>query len=125
MHWYDPEQHALLKVGPPPSGQGVAIVVTGVPWRTGWKYRERGYRHIFWDAGAMLAQLLALASSAGLEPSLFSRFPDATVESLVGADAVHEFAVAVVSLGAASGRLRLPARPCQEPSTAPRSSSRS
>ena len=103
VHWYDPEQHALLEVGPPPSGQGVAIIVTGVPWRTGWKYRERGYRHIFWDGGAMLAQLLALASSAGLEPSLFSRFPDATVESLVGADAVHEFAVAVVSLGAANG----------------------
>ena len=100
VHWYDPEQHALLEVGPPPSGQGPAIVVTGVPWRTGWKYRERGYRHIYWDAGAMLAQLLALACSAGLEPRLFSRFPDATVESLVGADAVHEFAVAVVSLGA-------------------------
>ena len=105
VHWYDPEQHALLEVGPPPSGQGPAIVVTGVPWRTGWKYRERGYRHIFWDGGAMLAQLLALASSAGLEPSLFSRFPDATVESLVGADGVHEFAVAVVSLGSANGTL--------------------
>jgi hypothetical protein len=103
VHWYDPEQHALLKIGPPPPGQRLAIVVTGVPWRTGWKYRERGYRHIFWDGGAMLAQLLALASSAGLEPSLFSRFPDATVESLVGADAVHEFAVAVVSLGSANG----------------------
>jgi hypothetical protein len=105
VHWYDPEAHVLLEVGPPPSGHEVAIVVTGVPWRTGWKYRERGYRHIFWDAGAMLAQLLALASSAGLQPRLFSRFPDATVESLVGADAVHELAVAVVSLGSGDATL--------------------
>jgi hypothetical protein len=105
VHWYDPERHALLEVGPPPSGAAPAIVVTGVPWRTGWKYRERGYRHLYWDAGALLAQLLALASSAGLEASLISRFPDATVDSLVGADGVHEFALAVVSLGSAGAPL--------------------
>jgi hypothetical protein len=98
VHWYDPEQHTLLEVGPPPSGKGPAIVVTGVPWRTGWKYRERGYRHLYWDAGTMLAQLLALASSAGLEARILTRFPDATVDSLVGADGVHEFTLAVVSL---------------------------
>ena len=39
--------------------------MTGVPWRTGWRYRERGYRHIYWDAGTMLGQLLAVADSAG------------------------------------------------------------
>jgi hypothetical protein len=105
VHWYDPELHALLEVGPPPSGEAVAIVVTGVPWRTGWKYRERGYRHIYWDAGAMFAQLLALASSTGLEAGLISRFPDATVDSLVGADGIHEFAVAVVLLGSAGAAL--------------------
>jgi hypothetical protein len=105
VHWYDPERHALLEVGPPPSGEAPAIVVTGVPWRTGWRYRERGYRHLYWDAGAMLAQLLALTSSAGLEPGLVTRFPDATVDSLVGADGVHEFALAVVSLGAAGPAL--------------------
>jgi hypothetical protein len=47
----------------------------------------------------MLAQLLAVASSAGLAPRLYSRFPDAQVTSLVGADGVHEWPVAVVSLG--------------------------
>jgi hypothetical protein len=105
VHCYDPEQHALLEIGPPPSGDAPAIVITGVPWRTGWRYRERGYRHVYWDAGTMLAQLLALASSAGLEAGLVTRFPDAIVESLVGADGVHEFAVAVVSLGSAAPNL--------------------
>ena len=101
VHWYDPERHALLEVGPPPSGEAPAIVVTGVPWRTGWRYRERGYRHLHWDAGTMLAQLLAVAASAGLQAGLVTRFPDTTVDALVGADGVHEFAVAVVSLGSA------------------------
>src|ERR1700721_2057847 len=51
-----------------------ALVVTGIPWRTGWRYRERGYRHVYWDAGSMLAQTLAVADSAGLGPHLYSYF---------------------------------------------------
>jgi hypothetical protein len=99
VHWYQPEAHALVQVGPPPTGGVPTVVVTGIPWRTGWRYRERGYRHVYWDAGTMLSQLLAVATSAGIEPALFTRFPDAAVASLVGADGVHEWPVAVVALG--------------------------
>jgi hypothetical protein len=99
VHWYQPEAHALVQVGPPPRGSVPTVVVTGVPWRTGWRYRERGYRHVYWDAGTMLSQLLAVATSAGIEPALFTRFPDAAVASLVGADGVHEWPVAMVALG--------------------------
>ncbi len=82
VHWYDPVAHALVQVGPAPRGgedRAVTVAVTGVPWRTGWRYRERGYRHVYWDAGTMLSQLLALADSAGLAPRLYTRFPDAAV----------------------------------------------
>jgi hypothetical protein len=99
VHWYDPHDHALVQVGPPPRGDAPAVVVTGVPWRTGWKYRERGYRHVYWDAGTMLAQLLAVPESAGITPQLYTRFPDASVAALVGADGVHEWPVAIVALG--------------------------
>ena len=99
VHWYDPLDHALVQVGPPPRGDAPVLVVTGVPWRTGWRYRERGYRHVYWDAGTMLAQLLGVADSAGLAARLYARFPDATVAALVGADGVHEWPVAVVALG--------------------------
>ncbi|MDQ2811940.1 MAG: SagB/ThcOx family dehydrogenase [Actinomycetota bacterium] len=102
VHWYDPWDHALARVGPPPRAGGPAVVVTGVPWRTGWRYRERGYRHVYWDAGTMLAQLLALADSAGLTAALYTRFPDVGVADLVGADRVHELPVAVVGLDAAA-----------------------
>jgi hypothetical protein len=99
VHWYHPQKHALVQIGPPPRGGAPAVVVTGVPWRTGWRYRERGYRHVYWDAGTMLAQLLAAAYSAGLSASLYSRFPDRAVGELVSADGAHEWPVAVVSLG--------------------------
>ena len=99
VHWYDPLEHALVRVGPAPGAGAPAVIVTGIPWRTGWRYRERGYRHIYWDAGTALAQLLAAADSAGIPARLFTRFPDATIAALVGADRVHELPVAVVALG--------------------------
>jgi nitroreductase len=104
VHWYDPVEHALVLVGPPPRPVGPepgapTVVVTGVPWRTGWRYAERGFRHVYWDAGTALSQLLALADSAGYAPSLYSRFPDAAVSELVGADGTHEWPVALVTLG--------------------------
>jgi hypothetical protein len=99
VHWYDPKEHALVRIGPPPEGDAPAVVATGVPWRTGWRYRERGYRHVYWDGGTMLSQLIAAADSAGLEPSLYTRFPDAAVGALVGADCVQEWPIAVVALG--------------------------
>jgi SagB-type dehydrogenase family enzyme len=95
VHWYDPVGHALRRVGPPAGGEATALVVTGIPWRTGWQYAERGFRHIYWDAGSMLAQTLALA---GPSARLFTRFPDAAVTRLVGADGVHEWPVALVAL---------------------------
>jgi hypothetical protein len=99
VYWYHPQDHSLIVVGPPPGGDSPVAVVTGVPWRTGWRYRERGYRHVYWDAGTMLSQLLAATDSAGITTRLHTRFPDRAVAALVGADGVHEWPVAVVSLG--------------------------
>ncbi|WP_028058953.1 nitroreductase family protein [Candidatus Solirubrobacter pratensis] len=99
VYWYDPVGHALLQIGPAAAGEATTLVATGVPWRTGWRYAERGFRHIYWDAGTMLAQALMLAGSGGLRPRLFTRFADADVARLVGADGTHEFPVAVVVLG--------------------------
>ena len=99
VHWYDPEAHALVRVGPPPADGAVTVVSTGVPWRTGWRYRERGFRHVYWDSGTMLSQLLAAAASAGIPARLCTRFEDSRLTALVGADGVHEWPVAVVSLG--------------------------
>jgi hypothetical protein len=99
VHWYDPVEHALVQVGPPAGGQTTTLVVTGVPWRTGWRYAERGWRHLYWDAGTLLSHVLSTATSAGLKPRLRTRFPDASVRDLVGADGVNEYPLALLSLG--------------------------
>jgi len=99
VHWFDPLRHGLVRIGPPPVGEATTIVITGVPWRTGWRYAERGFRHLYWDAGAVLAQTVAVAGDAGLEPRLRTAFPDDAVTRLVGADGTHEFPLALVTFG--------------------------
>jgi SagB-type dehydrogenase family enzyme len=99
VYWFDPLDHALANVGSPPEGEATTLVVTGIPGRTGWRYAERGLRHLYWDAGAMLANAVALADDAGLDPHLRTVFPDDIVTRLVGADGVQEFPLAIVTLG--------------------------
>ena len=70
-----------------------------MPWRTAWRYAERGFRHIYWDAGTMLAQTLALADSAGPARGCARASRTRRSTRLVGADGVHEFPVALVALG--------------------------
>lgn len=91
---YEPEAHAVKAIGRAADGPAT-VVVTGVPWRTGWKYTERGFRHLYWDCGTMLAQLLA----ARPDGRVHLGFVDADVAALVGADGVHELPLAVVVLG--------------------------
>ena len=75
------------------------VVLTGIHARTGWKYMERGYRHVWWDAGTMLANLLALAAAEGLAPRLYTAFVDADVNEALGLDGEHEYALALLALG--------------------------
>src|SRR4051812_13749885 len=106
VHWYHPADHALVLVGPPAGGDATTVIATGVPWYTGWRYAERGFRHIYWDGGTMLSQTLLLAESAGLRPRLYTRFPDGEAARLVGADGVHEFPIWLVALGDGAPAIR-------------------
>jgi SagB-type dehydrogenase family enzyme len=90
---------AHAAVAPELSSAGVVLVLTGIVWRTAWKYGARGWRHIFWDGGAMLANLLALTAEA--DPRLLVAFIDAEVAEIVGVDARSEAPVALLAAGKA------------------------
>lgn len=81
----------------------VVLVCSGIPWRTSWKYTERGYRHLFWDCGTILANVLGLAASAGLSARVVTGFVDAEVGSVCGLDGEREFPLCMVALGAGAG----------------------
>lgn len=79
----------------------LAVVLTGIPWRTAWKYGERGWRHLYWDGGTMLANMLAVADANGIENVTALGFDDRLVMELLGIHGTDEVPLAVVYLGPA------------------------
>jgi SagB-type dehydrogenase family enzyme len=75
------------------------LILTAIYWRNTWKYQARGYRHLFWDSGTMLANLLASARALGLAPRLLAGFIDADVNRLLGLDVEREASLELVALG--------------------------
>lgn len=79
------------------------IVLTGLPWRTGWKYGERGFRHLYWDAGTLLGNLLAAGDAGGVPARILGGFVDAAVSDLVGIDGTGELPLVLAVLGPTRG----------------------
>ena len=75
------------------------LALSGIPWRTAWKYSERGYRHLFWDAGMIVANLLALAASVDMSARVVLGFVDRELERLLGLDGRREFPLCLLPLG--------------------------
>src|SRR5439155_3185771 len=67
-------------------GRAAIVVLTAIYWRNTWKYQARGFRHLFWDSGTLLANLLASGTALGLAPSLVTGFVDDEVNHLVGVE---------------------------------------
>jgi SagB-type dehydrogenase family enzyme len=78
-----------------------ALILSAIYWRNTWKYQARGYRHLFWDSGTLLGQLLAVARALDVPARLVTGFVDAQLNGLLGLDALKEGALAAVPLGAA------------------------
>jgi SagB-type dehydrogenase family enzyme len=77
----------------------VTLVSTSTYWRNAWKYQARTYRHCFWDAGTMHANLLAVADAESLQPLVVLGFADTKVAELLGLDGEREAALTLVPLG--------------------------
>ena len=80
----------------------VTLVLSGIYWRNTWKYQARGYRHLFWDSGTMLANVLAVGGALGFAPRVLAGFVDDDVNVLLGVDPQREAALELIALGAAS-----------------------
>jgi SagB-type dehydrogenase family enzyme len=81
--------------------RAATLVLTGIYWRNTWKYQARGYRHLFWDSGTMLANALAVGGALGLAPALLTGFVDEAVNRLLGVDPEREAALELVAIGPA------------------------
>ena len=99
VHHFSPATLGLELVRELPPGTPLTLVLTGIPWRTNWKYGERGFRHLYWDAGTLLANVLATAAAHGLPARVQAGFVDDDVARLVGIDGATEVPLALVTFG--------------------------
>lgn len=101
VHHFAPLEFGLttLRRGGVGPGAHCSFVFTGIPWRTAWKYGERGFRHLYWDSGTMIANLLSEAAAHGLDARVSAGFVDDDIARLVGVDGVTEFPLVLVSIG--------------------------
>jgi SagB-type dehydrogenase family enzyme len=83
------------------AAQPASVILSAIYWRNTWKYQARGYRHLFWDAGTLLAQLLAAARALDLPARVLEGFADAQVNGLLGIEAEKEAALVLVPVGQA------------------------
>jgi SagB-type dehydrogenase family enzyme len=77
----------------------VTLAFTSIAWRNAWKYQTRSYRHWFWDAGVIAANLLATTASLGLPTRLSMGLADAEVNRFLYLEEGKEAAVAIATIG--------------------------
>ena len=78
--------------------RSATIVLSAIYWRNTWKYQARAYRHLFWDSGTMLANVLAVGGALGLAPNVLTGFADLEINRLLGLDPAREVALELVVL---------------------------
>src|SRR5439155_8608062 len=75
----------------------VTLVLASTYWRNAWKYRRRAYRHVFWDGGTAVAQLLAQATTDGWPAEVVLGFVDGEIERLCALDPKREGVICLVA----------------------------
>jgi SagB-type dehydrogenase family enzyme len=75
------------------------LILSAIYWRNTWKYQARGYRHLFWDSGTMLSNLLAAGTALDLPVRAVTGFVDLEVNGLLALDAEKEGALLLAPVG--------------------------
>ena len=96
---------AVNEASPDGSPADAHLIVTAIPYRSGWKYRQRAYRYCYFDSGHLAGNLLLIGSATGLSPGLVSLFNQETLDDLLGLDGESEFVTAVVGLHSANPQI--------------------
>ena len=116
---YQPLQHELVRLWEDDSWSAIraacgdtpdfdeariAIVLTGIFWRSAWRYQERGYRRVLLDTGHVVANLRLAVEAEKASAALHMGFVDDELNGLLFFDDAVESTLACVTLGGATGR---------------------
>lgn len=76
----------------------MALVVTGVFYRSAWRYRDRAYRRICLDTGHLLGNIELASALTDYRPHLIASFADQAMAQLLYLNADEEGVLAVLPL---------------------------
>ncbi|MCJ7829914.1 MAG: SagB/ThcOx family dehydrogenase [Desulfobacterales bacterium] len=97
--------------GAPDDACGALFLISGIFFRSAWKYRARAFRYVLLDAGHLLVNLLLALNASGVPGALVYDFDDNRLNRFLGLDPRLEACLAGVKV---PGRTALPARESPE-----------
>ncbi len=79
------------------------LAVTGVFWRSRFKYGHRGYRFTLLEAGHAMQNALLSAAALGLDALPIGGYYDSVVDGILGVNGVDESTIYLLAVGSAAG----------------------
>lgn len=83
---------------PKPENSWVSFILSGIFFRSSWKYRKRAFRYVLLDTGHLVENLVSALAFEGLPCSIRYDFVDEKLCSLVGLDRNKEACLAIVDV---------------------------
>ena len=78
------------------------FIVSGIFFKSAWKYRKRAYRYVLLDGGHLAENLRLAISAAGYTCGLYHAFEDRHLDALLGVDENREGSICCVSISGGS-----------------------
>lgn len=96
----------------------LAIITTGIFYRSSWRYEDRAYRRILLDTGHVLGNIQLAANISDYRSHLIAGFVDEAINDLLYVDSENEGATAIIALAdLLDVQQNLPLKPAALPST--------
>lgn len=89
---------AMLQETSLPAEPLATVFITGIFFRSAWKYRDRAWRYILLDAGHILQNLLLALEAEGLRGAVAYDFDDLTLARWLGIDVTRESVLVSITI---------------------------
>jgi len=98
-----------------PEPFSLCFFITGIFFRSAWKYRKRALRYVLLDAGHLLENLILSLTSAHLRASVHYDFDDRALEDLLGVEKKQEGVLTCVAVHCESSPRPVNTAPAWDP----------
>jgi SagB-type dehydrogenase family enzyme len=78
---------------------GVIFIWVADVYRMAWRYTERGYRYMFYDAGHVCQNLYLVAESIGCGACAIGAYDDDAMNGLLNLDGIDQFVIYLATVG--------------------------